>query len=275
MEKFDAALAVELIERHRITFTVMVPTMLQRIARLDDVTPARMQTIQRLIYGGAKLPEWVADRWLELIGPEAFVFAYGSSERVGTIMMSGTEWSAHRGAVGTPRDVELSIRDGEGNAVPTGHVGEIFMRPLQERRMFQYIGAPTPEPTADGYYSIGDLGWVDDDGYLYIADRRSDLIISGGVNIFPAEVEAALSEHPEVVDQVVVGVRDEEWGQRVHAIVQPADPQQPPSAEELRSFCRTRLAAYKVPKTYEIVPALPRSEAGKLNRNALAEERSH
>jgi bile acid-coenzyme A ligase len=274
MERFDAALAVELIERHRITFTVMVPTMLQRIARLGDVTAGKLQTIQRLIYGGAKVPEWVIDRWLELIEPQRFQFAYGSSERVGTVMMGGTEWETHRGAVGTPKDVELSIRDPDGDPVAPGQVGEIYMRPLQPRRMFQYIGAPTPEPTADGFYTIGDLGWVDIDGYLYIADRRSDLIISGGANVFPAEVEAALSEHPGVADQVVVGVRDEEWGQRVHAIVQPADPEQPPTVDGLRSFCRERLAAYKVPKTYELLAALPRSEAGKLNRNMMAEERS-
>jgi bile acid-coenzyme A ligase len=274
MEKFDAALAVRLIQRHRITFSVMVPTMLQRIARLDDVDPAQLQTIQRLIYGGAKVPEWVIDRWLELIDPKMFQFVYGSSERIGAVMMSGEEWPAHRGAAGAPQDVEVSIRDSDGKPVSCGQVGEIFMRPLQPRRMFRYIGAPTPEPTSDGFYTIGDLGRVDDDGYLYIADRRSDLIISGGANVFPAEVETALSEHPGVVDQVVVGVRDDEWGQRVHAIVQPVDAQHPPSAEALRSFCRERLSAYKVPKTYEIVAVLPRSEAGKLNRTALAEERS-
>jgi bile acid-coenzyme A ligase len=148
------------------------------------------------------------------------------------------------------------------------------MKPLTDRLMFRYIGAPTPAPTADGYYSIGDLGSLDDDGYLYIADRRTDLIITGGANVFPAEVEAALSEHPEVVDQVVVGVPDDEWGHRVHAIIQPVDLARPPTADELRNFVRQRLASYKAPKTFEVVAAVPRSEAGKLNRTALGEQRA-
>ena len=271
MEKFDAALAVDLIERHNVTLTVMVPTMLQRIARLDGLTPDRFRSIQRVVYGGAKVPEWVVDRWLELVEPTAFVLVYGSSERVGTAMMTGAEWPEHRGSTGRPRDVELSIRDRDGTPVPQGTVGEIHMRPLEPRVMFRYIGADTPEPTQDGFYTLGDLGSVDEAGYLYVADRRSDMIITGGANVFPAEVEAALSEHPGIVDQVVVAVPDAEWGHRVHAIVQPASAAQPPSIDELRTFCRERLAAYKVPKSFEIVPLLPRSEAGKLNRNALGE----
>ena len=117
------------------------------------------------------------------------------------------------------------------------------------------------------------MGWLDEDGYLYIADRRKDMIITGGANVFPAEVEDALSEHPQVVDQVVVPVPDEEWGHRVHAIVQPADIESPPTDDELRAWCKERLASYKVPKTFEHVKVMPRTEAGKLNRTALGEER--
>jgi bile acid-coenzyme A ligase len=274
MERFEAALAVELIERHRITMTVMVPTMLQRIARLDGLQAARLASLKRVAYGGAKVPEWVVDRWLELVAPEVFTFIYGSSERLGFAMMSGAEWADHRGATGRPQDVELSIRDGDGREVARGEVGEIYMRPTTPRRVFRYIGAPTPEPTPDGYYTLGDLGWVDADGYLYVVERRNDLIISGGANVFPAEVENVLSEHPAVVDQVVVGVPDDEWGQRVHAILQVADPAAAPSAEELRAFCRARLAAYKVPKSFEVVDRVPRTEAGKLNRGTLGLERS-
>lgn len=273
MERFDARLAVQLIERHQVNLTVMVPTMLQRVARLEDVTPQELRTIERLVYGGAKIPDWVVDRWLNLIPPKAFVFTYGSSERVGMTMMTGEEWPRHRGSTGLPQDAVISIRDPAGNEVPAGEVGEIFMKPTTPRRMFEYVGAPTPAPTADGYYSIGDLGSVDADGYLYIADRRTDLIITGGANVFPAEVEAALSEHPAVADQVVVGVPDPEWGHRVHAIVQPVDAARPPTSEELREHCRARLAAYKVPKTYEVVERVPRSEAGKLNRSVLGAER--
>jgi bile acid-coenzyme A ligase len=273
MERFDAALAVELIERHQITFTAMVPIMLQRIARLDDVTPKKLASLQRVIYGGAKIPEWVVDRWLELIEPHVFTPVYGSSERLGFTMMSGAEWADHRGSVGRAGDVELSIRDEDGHALPVGEIGEIFMRQLEPRRIFRYIGVPNPEPTPDGFYTLGDMGRLDSDGYLYIADRRKDMIITGGANVFPAEVEAALSEHPNVVDQVVVGVHDDEWGQRVHAIVQATDPDHPPTTQELKAFCKDRLAAYKVPKTYEIIDRIPRTEAGKLNRGDLGQER--
>jgi bile acid-coenzyme A ligase len=274
MEKFDAQLAVDLIERHRVTFTVMVPTMLQRIARLE-VRPEQVASIQTLIYGGAKIPEWVVDRWLQLIPPKNFVFTYGSSERLGMATMTGDEWADHRGGTGRPVDVTLSIRDDEGKEVPPGEVGLIYMRPLDpERRIFRYIGVPTPEPTVDGYYTIGDLGSVDADGCLYVADRRTDMIITGGANVFPAEVETALSEHPAVADQVVVPVPDDEWGHRVHAIIQALDPAHPPTAEELRAFCKTRLASYKAPKTYEFVDQVPRTEAGKLNRTQLGQIRA-
>jgi bile acid-coenzyme A ligase len=274
LEKFDAARAVELIERHGINFTVMVPTMLQRVARLPDVMPEQLATLDRVVYGGARVPEWVVDRWLELIDPAKFVFSYGSSERLGLVMMTGAEWADHRGATGKPVDVEISIRNPEGKELAAGETGEIWMRPLESRRLFRYIGMPTPEPTADGFYTLGDVGWLDADGYLYVTDRRTDMIVTGGANVFPAEVEIALSEHPDVVDQVVVGVPDDEWGRRVHAIIQVADPGHPPTTDDLRDFCRARLAAYKVPKTVEIVDRVPRTEAGKLNRTDLGNARA-
>jgi bile acid-coenzyme A ligase len=130
-----------------------------------------------------------------------------------------------------------------------------------------------PEPAADGFWTTGDLGYVDDDGYLFVADRRQDLIISGGANVYPAEVEAALSEHPDVADSVVIGLPDSEWGQRVHAVVQPA-PGAELGADDLRRHCKARLASYKVPKDFELVESLPRTSAGKLNRSALIADRT-
>ena len=129
------------------------------------------------------------------------------------------------------------------------------------------------QSTDDGFFTVGDMGWLDDDGYLYVADRRVDMIVTGGANVFPAEVEAALSEHPAVADVVVVGLRDPEWGRRVHAIVQPADPAHPPAPAEIIAFAKERLAAYKVPKTVELVEAIPRNDVMKFNRAALTEER--
>jgi bile acid-coenzyme A ligase len=275
MEKFDAGVAVDLIERHRIALCIMVPTMLQRIVQLPGITAERFTSIRRIIIGGAKTPEWVVDRLLELVPAESLLFVYGSTERLGVVTMTGDAWPEHRGAAGLPQDVDLSIRDHEGNEVAAGEVGEIHMRPLDPtRRLFRYLGSPTPSPTHDGFRTIGDLGWVDEDGYLFIADRRTDLIITGGANVFPAEVEAALSEHPDVVDQVVVPVADAEWGHRVHAIVQPVDLDHPPDPAELRDFCKARIAAYKAPKTFEFVDVLPRTPAGKVNRTALGEARA-
>ncbi|MBM3658323.1 MAG: AMP-binding protein [Actinobacteria bacterium] len=274
LEKFDASRAVDLIRKHQITFTVMVPTMLQRVARLADLEPSDFASLHRIVYGGAKVPDWVVERWLALVDPSVFVFTYGSSEKVGLVMMTGAEWPSHPGAAGLPFDCELSIRDEAGTELPPGEIGEIHMRPTGPRRMFEYIGVPTPEPSADGYYTIGDVGWLDEDGYLYVTDRRTDMIVSGGANVFPAEVENALSEHPAVVDQVVVGVPDDEWGQRVHAILQVVDPHHPPTDDELRAFCKERLASYKTPKTFEVVERVPRTEAGKLNRNTLGTSRA-
>ncbi|HEY2429712.1 MAG TPA: acid--CoA ligase, partial [Acidimicrobiales bacterium] len=127
--------------------------------------------------------------------------------------------------------------------------------------------------TPDGFATAGDLGWLDADGYLYIADRRVDMIISGGANVYPAEVESALIDHPAVSDVVVVGLADEEWGRRVHAIIEPRDPGAPPSADDIRGWAKQRLAPYKVPKTVEVVDVIPRSEATKVSRQALVAER--
>jgi bile acid-coenzyme A ligase len=137
---------------------------------------------------------------------------------------------------------------------------------------YYYLGAEAKN--RNGWETIGDLGYVDADGYLYLVDRRTDMIVTGGANVYPAEVEAVLTEHTGVLDVVVVGLPDPEWGHRVHAIVQPVDPEQPPAADDLRAHCKARLASYKVPKSYEIVEQIPRTAAGKVNRSRLVEERA-
>jgi bile acid-coenzyme A ligase len=275
MERFDAAKAVDLVERYRVNAFTAVPTMLQRIARLPGVTERDWSSIQAVQYGGASIPEWLVRFWIDLVGPERFFLSYGSTERVGLCIARGDEWLAHPGTTGRGYDgTEVKILDGDGNEVPTGQVGEIFLRqPKAAGPSFEYIGASAPSQTPDGFTSVGDLGWLDDDGYLYVADRRVDMIISGGANVFPAEVEAALTEHPGVADVCVVGLPDPEWGRRVHAVVQAADQAHPPTAEELDAHSRDRLAPYKRPKTYEFVDALPRSDAGKINRGRVMAER--
>lgn len=275
MEHFDAALAVQLIERHKANMAIMVPTMLQRIVRLPGVTPRSFESVEAIMYGGAPLAPWIARAWFDLVGPEHFFFSYGGTESIGLAMARGDEWLAHEATVGKPVACDLRILGDDGEDLPIGEVGRIFMRQQSGLESFAYVGADMPERTPDGFTTFGDMGRVDADGYLYIVDRRVDMLITGGANVYPAEVELALSEHRGVADSVVVGLPDPEWGQRVHALVEPADWHRPPSADELSAHCRERLAAYKVPKSFRFLPRIPRSAAGKVNRAALAAEHRH
>ena len=274
MERFDAGRAVDLIEQWQVNYAVMVPTMLLRIARLPGLRDHDLSSIDAILYGGAPIPKWVVEAWFELVGPDRFFFSYGGTEGHGLVMTRGDEWLKHEGTVGRPIDCEIRILDENGNDLPPGEVGEIFLRRSDPSPSFSYLGSPAPEPSIDGFRSFGDLGWLDEDGYLYIADRRVDLVVSGGANVYPAEVETALSEHPGVADVAVIGLPDPEWGRRVHALIEPADRAHPPSTDDLRAHCRARLAGYKVPKSFEIVDRLPRTAAGKINRSALVADRA-
>jgi bile acid-coenzyme A ligase len=274
MEKFDAERVVDAIERHRVNYTIMVPTMLQRIARLPGVRDRDFSSIDSVLYGAAPIPEWVVRAWFDLVGPEHFRFSYGGTEGFGICTCDGVQWLEHPGTVGLPQGCEIRILGEDGAEVPVGTVGEIYLRSLAPGPPSEYVGAPPARRTDDGFATFGDMGWVDDDGFLFIADRRVDMIVTGGANVFPAEVEAALSEHPGVRDAVAIGVTDPEWGRRVHAIVEPVEPARPPTDDELRAHCRERLTPYKVPKTFEIWTGDPlRSAAGKVNRSALVAAR--
>jgi len=213
-------------------------------------------------------------RWIDLIGADRVIMAYGMSEGLGVTAIRGDEWVHHEGSVGRPvRDSEVRILDGDGDPVPAREVGEIFLRSATYGGSTYLGGATRPKETADGFCSVGDLGYLDEDEFLYVVDRRTDLIISGGANIYPAEVEIALMDHPKVADVVVIGLKDDEWGRRVHAIVQPADPSDPPTFDEIRTYAKTKLHPFKVPKSIEIVDEIPRSAATKVNRGALLEAR--
>lgn len=272
MRRFDAARAVDLIEQYEVNYAYTPPIIMQRIARLPDIEQRDLSSMQGIHSSAAVCPGWVKRTWIDLIGAEHVWEVYGSSEGVGATIIRSDEWLEHPGSVGRPSGCEIKIVGDDGEALPPGEVGEIYSR--RERGVTShYLGAPPISTTADGFASVGDLGWLDPDGYLYIADRRTDMIVSGGVNIYPAEVEAAIGEHPEVADCVVVGVPDDEWGRRVHAIIQPSNPASPPAAEQLDLHVRERLTNYKAPKTYEFVAVLPRNEAGKIRRSQLAAER--
>ncbi len=274
MERFDAGLAADLIEAHRVNTAIMVPTMLSRIAELNGVQKRDFSSINAILYGGAAIASSVVRQWFSLVGPEHFIFSYGGTESIGLAMARGDEWIQHEGTVGRPVGCEILILDDQRRQLDVGQVGNVFLRRMDGEQGFRYLGAESPRPTADGFSTYGDLGWLDKDGYLFIADRRVDMIVSGGANVYPAEVELALADHESVGDIVVIGLPDEEWGHRVHAIVEPTDMSARLDQEELRRFAGTRLAAYKVPKTIEFVDRIPRSDAGKINRSALVAERT-
>lgn len=274
MERFDAAKAVDLIERHRINFGFLVPTMMKRIIQLPGIETRDFSSVHAFFHTAAPCPPWLKRAWIDLIGGERLFEAYGATEAVGSTVIRGDEWLEHPGSVGRPRDCDLRILDPEGAPVPGGRVGEIFMRPHADGPTYRYLGSSPAKSTPDGFTSVGDLGWVDDEEYLYLADRRVDLIIVGGANVYPAEVEAALQQHPQVADVAVIGLPDEDLGKRVHAVIQPADPGRPPSADDLDGHCRARLTRYKVPKSYEFITVLPRDDSGKIRRSALVAERT-
>jgi bile acid-coenzyme A ligase len=274
LEKFDAAQVVDLIERHRVTTFTATPTMLRRIADLPGIEDRDLSSLDWIAQGAAPMPSSLARRWADLIGPERIVMAYGMTEGLGLTALRGDEWLTREGSVGRGlRGTELRILDAGGADLPTGQIGEIYLRsPFYGG--YRYLGdAPRMRQTDDGFATAGDLGYLDAEGYLYLVDRRVDLIITGGANVFPAEVEAALLDHPRIADVVVIGLRDPEWGRRVHAIVEPADLERPLAAADVIDYAKGRLAPYKVPKTVEFVSAVPRSEATKVNRGALVEAR--
>jgi len=274
LERFDAARIIDLVERHHVTTFTATPTMLQRIARLPDIGQRDLRSLRWVLQGAAVIPPSLVRDWIGLVGPQRFIMAYGMTEQLGLCALRGDEWLRHPGSVGKPiREGEVRVLDSSGQDLPPGEIGEIYLR-SPTSGSFTYLGMAAPLPTTEeGFSTAGDLGWLDADGYLYVADRRVDMIISGGANVYPAEVESALIDHPAVADVVVVGLADGEWGRRVHAIIEPRDPAAPPSREDIVGWAKQRLAPYKVPKTVEVVESIPRSEATKVSRQALVAER--
>jgi bile acid-coenzyme A ligase len=196
---------------------------------------------------------------------------YGGTEGVAATVISDKEWLAHRGSVGLPTPgSEIEAFSANGTPLPRGEVGEIFMRQSAgQPSTYRYVGAETRR-LEGGWESIGDIGWVDDEGYLYLADRRTDMILVGGANVYPAEVEAAIDEHPLVQSSAVIGLPDDDLGNRIHAIVQARGTL---AAGDLEKHLSERLVIYKRPRSIEFVSEPLRDDAGKVRRSALREER--
>ncbi|OBK16952.1 class I adenylate-forming enzyme family protein [Mycobacterium asiaticum] len=275
LEKFDAALFVDTIERYRVTNFTATPTMLARVAALPGIRERDLSSVVFILQGAAVMPPSLLRTWFELLSPEQIVTAYGMTENLGLTALRGDEWLTHPGSVGRGfRDTEIRILDSAGNPLGPGEDGDIYLRAPMSAG-YRYLGGAPPLPsTEDGFRSAGDIGHLDEDGFLYVVDRRADMIVSGGANVFPAEVESALSGHPDIADVVVIGLSDPHWGRRVHAVVQArTHSERPLTEQQVIDYAKSRLAPYKVPKTVEFVEAIPRTAATKVNRSALVAQR--
>lgn len=274
MERFDPLECLRAIERHRVTHAQFVPTHFVRMLKLprDQREAFDLSSLQVVVHAAAPCPVEVKRQMIDWLGPKLIEF-YSGSEGVGMTIITTSEWLEHPGSVGRPVTGSVHILDDNGNELPPGEVGMIYFSGAGD---FEYHNDPqkTAEAHNDmGWATLGDLGYLDEDGYLYLVDRRTDLIISGGVNIYPAEIEEALILHPAVTDVAVIGLPDPEMGQSVTAIVQPAHGYEPGTqlAEILSAHCRSRLAGFKCPRSFHFLDELPRLPTGKLLRRHLRE----
>ena len=274
MGRFDALRALQLIERHGVNWVTMVPTMMHRIWRLgpDVLSPFTLPSLRMMLHMAAPCAPWLKQAWIDWLGSERVWEYYGTTEGIGSTIISGTDWLERRGSVGQVRDgYEMRILDEAGLERPVGEIGEVYFRPEGgPGSTYHYLGSDSKR--VGDWETMGDLGRVDEAGYLYLSDRRNDLIISGGANIYPAEVEAAIEAHPQVRGSAVIGLPDEEWGAVVHAIVQPTEDATLDEAE-LLEFIGGQLARFKLPKSVEFTDEPLRDEAGKVRRAALRRAR--
>src|SRR5215510_3952900 len=266
-DHFDAEEALALIERHRVTWTQMAPIHLVRIAGLPDDVKAKydLSSLKRLLHAGAPCPVDVKWKTLALF-PEGSVYEYYAATEGYATECPSEDWIRKPGTVGRPAPgITIRILDDDGNEVAPGEVGQVY---IDNGSRFEYEGAPekTAETWRGNEFSVGDMGYVDDEGFLFLTDRKSHMIISGGANIYPAEVENVLFAHPAVADVAVIGVPDAEFGEQVKAVV---EARSEVTEAELLNFCRERLAHYKCPRSVDFVDELPRDPNGKIRKARL------
>lgn len=274
MGRFDAEKVLQNIDAYKTESTVMVPTHFKRLLELPAEVKAKydVSSMKLISHTGAACPIDVKRDMIEWFGP-LFVDAYGATE-VGTICsIASAEWLEHPGSVGRviPPFTRAVVVDDNDNEVPAGTEGRLYFEDGTGRGI---VYPNDPEKTAKahlrpGVFTIGEIGYVDPDGYVYITDRFSDMIVAGGVNIYPAEAEAVLHEHPKVADVAVIGVPNADLGEEVKALVVPVDPNDPPTPDELMALVRSKLAGYKCPRTIDVVSTVGRNAMGKINKRAL------
>jgi acyl-CoA synthetase (AMP-forming)/AMP-acid ligase II len=274
-ERFDPVEFLRLIERHRVTMTQVVPTHLVRLLKLpaSDRTRYDLSSLKTLVHAAAPCPVEVKRAVLDWLGPVVYEY-YSGSEAVGICAIGPQEWLAHPGSVGKSMQGRVHILDEAGKEVAPRTEGRVF---FETSGAFEYHGDPAKTAAAfseHGWGTFGEVGWVDEEGYLYLTDRVSNMIISGGVNIYPREIEDALILHPAVTDVAVIGIPDPEMGESVRAVIQPAVPPADPAAleAELIAFTRDRIAHYKAPRSVVFLEELPRLQTGKVARRLLPPE---
>jgi long-chain acyl-CoA synthetase len=272
MDGWDPEETLRLIEKHHVTHTHMVPTMFHRLLALPPATRERydVSSLRIVLHGAAPCPVHTKQALMDWLGPIVHEY-YAATEGLGTFV-TPEEWLERPGTVGKPEEGKVEIRGEDGGPRPAGEIGLVYIRSDEDLR-FEYYN--DPEKTASTYtgdfFTLGDMGYVDEDGYVYLADRTADLIISGGVNIYPAEVDAVLLTHPAVLDVATIGVPNTEWGEEVLSVVQLKESFSPtPALEtELIEHVRAKLAHFKCPKSIDFVDELPRHDTGKIYRRLV------
>ena len=278
MPRWDQAAALDLIDERSVRNTHLVPTMFVRLLRLDDERRQAFDgaSLHTVLHGAAPIAPSVKHRMIDWWGP-VLVEYWGASEGGVVTLVSSQEWLDHPGTVGRPTSThEVFAVDVDGERLPAGGTGTLYCRNTVVDRVFEYHNDPVKTAAAfagPGTYSIGDVGRVEEDGFVYLSDRAANMIISGGVNIYPAEIEHALAEHPAIGDVAVFGIPDDEWGEQVKAAVELAPGYEATDAllDDILAFARTRLAGYKVPRSIDVETELPRYPTGKLYTRLLKE----
>jgi len=274
--KFDAEKTLEAIDRYQVTTAYMVPTQFVRLLRLPEDVKDRYDTssLEVVVHSAAPCPVEVKRQMMQWWGPVIWE-TYGGMEGAATIAKP-YRWLEKPGTVGRAvAGMKVKILDEDGKELPPGEIGNVYLEP-EQGETFAYKDDPelTASVRRGRAFTLGDVGYLDEDGYLFISDRSKDMIISGGVNIYPAEVEAVLSQHPSVADVAVIGIPDSEWGEQVKAVVELVDGAEPIDdlAAELITFCQERIARYKCPRTVDFSERLPRTDGGKLYKRILRDE---
>jgi acyl-CoA synthetase (AMP-forming)/AMP-acid ligase II len=275
MERFDARGVLAAIDRFKVTHMQLVPTMMLRILRLpaEERASYDLSSLQRIVHAAAPCPPHVKREFIEWLGPIVDEY-YSGTEGSGITYVTSPEWLAHPGTVGRPILGEVHIVDEAGASCGPGEVGAVYFGNGGDYVYRNDPAATEARVGPSGWTTLDDMGYVDEDGYLYLTDRRSHTIIVGGVNVFPREVEDVLLTHPAVADVAVVGVPDEEYGEQIKAIVvlEPPAASSPELADELIAHCRATLSAVKCPRSVDVVASLPRDESGKLRKGALRDQ---